>query len=316
MKKIVIIALSTILSAAALSAQDMASATDAYNNASTSLSMGDNAGAIGYFQEALQILEALGDEAGEEGATMIATCRDRIPRLTLQIGKDYIQAKEYDNAVTQLNEAVKVGKEYANEEVVAEATDLIPQVYLQKGNDLIKAKDFAGAAESYRQSVAIDSTNGMASLMLGSALAATGDIIGAEDAYNMAIRNGQQKNAVKQLSNLYLKLSSASLKAKKYEDAVNQALKANEYLENATAMKVAGTASAQLQKNSDAIKYLEQYTLLSPNARDLDDMYYTIAVLAQQSGDTAKACGYYQKITANPKYGETAKAQITALKCN
>ena len=114
MKKIVIIALSTILSAAALSAQDMASATDAYNNASTSLSMGDNAGAIGYFQEALQILEALGDEAGEEGATMIATCRDRIPRLTLQIGKDYIQAKEYDNAVTQLNEAVKVGKEYAN----------------------------------------------------------------------------------------------------------------------------------------------------------------------------------------------------------
>ena len=97
---------------------------------------------------------------------------------------------------------------------------------------------------------------------------------------------------------------------------VASALAANEYMENPTSMKIAGTASAQLQKNTDAIAYLEQYTLLAPNARDVDDMYYTIAVLAQQGGDNAKACGYYQKLTGNAKYGETAKQQITALKCN
>ena len=52
------------------------------------------------------------------------------------------------------------------------------------------------------------------------------------------------------------------------------------------------------------------------NATTAFNMYYTIAVLAQQSGDNAKACGYYQKLTGNAKYGETAKQQITALKCN
>lgn len=312
MKKIILIALSLAVSAVSLSAQDMAAATDAFNNGATALSMGDNQGAIDYFKQALPLAEA----CGEEGAEIVATCKDRIPRLVLAIGKDYIQATEYDKAIQQLQEAVNAGKEYENAEVVADATELIPQVYLQKGNTLFKSKDFAGAVESYEKSVAIDSTNGMACLMLGQALAASGNLPGAENAYKMAMRNGQQQNAVKQLSNTYIKLSAASLKAKDYQGAIDYALKSNEYLENATAMQVAGQASLQLQKNDDAISYFEKYVALAPTARNVNDIFYSIAVLAQQGGDNAKACGYYQKITSDPKYGETAKQQIAALKCN
>ena len=312
MKKIIIIALSLAVSAVSLSAQDMAAATETYNNGATALSMGDNDGALQYFRDALTMAEA----CGEDGADIVTNCKDIIPKIVLSIAKDEIKAGNYDNAVAKLDEAINAGKEYGNAEVETEAGELLPQVYIQKGNTLLKAKDFVGAAESYSQSVKVDSTNGMASLRLGMALASAGDIAGAEDAYNAAIRHGQQSNAVKQLSNMYLKLAAASLKAKKYEDAVANALAANEYMENATSMKIAGTASAQLQKNTDAIAYLEQYTLLAPNARDVDDMYYTIAVLAQQGGDNAKACGYYQKLTGSAKYGETAKQQITALKCN
>ena len=312
MKKIILIALSLAVSAVSLSAQDMAAATDAFNNGATALSMGDNQGAIDYFKQALPLAEA----CGEEGAEIVATSKDRVPRLVLAIGKDYIQATEYDKAIQQLQEAVNAGKEYENAEVVADATELIPQVYLQKGNTLFKSKDFAGAVESYEKSVAIDSTNGMACLMLGQALAAAGNLPGAENAYKMAMRNGQQQNAVKQLSNTYIKLSAASLKAKDYQGAIDYALKSNEYLENATAMQVAGQASLQLQKNDDAISYFEKYVALAPTARNVNDIFYSIAVLAQQGGDNAKACGYYQKITSDPKYGETAKQQIAALKCN
>lgn len=312
MKKIILIALSLAVSAVSLSAQDMAAATDAFNNGATALSMGDNQGAIDYFKQALPLAEA----CGAEGAEIVATCKDRIPRLVLAIGKDYIQATEYDKAIQQLQEAVNAGKEYENAEVVADATELIPQVYLQKGNTLFKSKDFAGAVESYEKSVAIDSTNGMACLMLGQALAAAGNLPGAENAYKMAMRNGQQQNAVKQLSNTYIKLSAASLKAKDYQGAIDYALKSNEYLENATAMQVAGQASLQLQKNDEAISYFEKYVALAPTARNVNDIFYSIAVLAQQGGDNAKACGYYQKITSDPKYGETAKQQIAALKCN
>ena len=312
MKKIILTALSLAIAAAALSAQDMATATETYNNGATALSMGDNDGALQYFRDALAQAEA----CGEDGAEIVANCKDIIPKISLSIAKDLIKAEDYDNAVAKLDEAVKIGEEYQNADVVAEASELIPQVYVQKGNTLLNAKDFAGAADSYKKSIAIDSTNGMASLRLGMALASSGDIAGAEAAYKMAMRNGQEKNAVKQLSTTYIKLSAASLKAKKYDNAIAYALKSNEYAENATAMQVAGQASLQLGKNDDAISYFEKYVALAPTARNVNDIYYSIAVLAQQGGDNAKACGYYQKITSDAKYGETAKQQIATLKCN
>ena len=55
---------------------------------------------------------------------------------------------------------------------------------------------------------------------------------------------------------------------------------------------------------------------LSPNAKNTPDIYYTIAVLAQQDNNKEKACGYYQKVLSHAKYGATAKAQMQALQCN
>lgn len=312
MKKIILIALSLAVSAVSLSAQDMVAATETYNNGATALNMGDNEGALQYFRDALTMAEA----CGEEGADIVANCKGIIPQIALSIAKDKIKAEDYDGAVAQLDEAIKIGEEFQNADVVADAKELIPQVYVQKGNTLINNKDFAGAAESYRKSIEIDSTNGMASLRLGMALASSGQIAEAEEAYKMAMRHGQEKNAVKQLSNTYVKLAASALKTKKYDAAIQYAVKSSEYLENATAMQVAGQAALQLGKSTEAISYFEQYVALAPTARNVNDIYYSIAVLAQQAGDNAKACGYYQKITSDPKYGETAKQQITALKCN
>ena len=312
MKKIILIALSLAVSAVSLSAQDMAAATETYNNGATALNMGDNEGALQYFRDALTMAEACGDE----GADIVANCKSYIPVIALSIAKGEIKDGKYDEAVTKLDEAIKIAGEFDNADVAAEATDLIPQVYLQKGNTLLNNKDFAGAAESYQKAVEIDSTNGTACLRLGMALTNAGKIAEAENAYKMAMRHGQQANAVKQLSSTYLKLAASALKAKNYDAAISYALKSNEYAENATAMQVAGQASVQLQKNDDAISYFEKYVALSPNARNVNDIFYSIAVLAQQAGDNGKACSYYQKLTSHPTYGETAKQQIAALKCN
>lgn len=312
MKKIILIALSLAISAVSLSAQDMAAATETYNNGATALNMGDNEGALQYFRDALTMAEACGDE----GAEIVANCKSYIPVISLSIAKGEIKDGNYDTAVTKLNEAIKIAGEFDNADVAAEAESLIPQVYLQQGNTLLKAQDFAGAAASYQKSVEIDSTNGMACLRLGQALASAGKIDEAVNAYTMAMRHGQEKNAVKQISNVYIKLAASALKAKNYQGAVDNALKSNEYAESSTAMQVAGQASLQLGKTADAISYFEKYVALAPNARNVNDIYYSIAVLAQQEGDNAKACGYYQKLTSHPTYGETAKQQITALKCN
>ena len=62
MKKIIFIALSFILSAGIVSAQDMATATETYNSAAGAVSMGDYQSALGYFQQALEMGEACGEE--------------------------------------------------------------------------------------------------------------------------------------------------------------------------------------------------------------------------------------------------------------
>lgn len=312
MKKAILIILSSAIAAVTLSAQDMATATETFNNGATAQNMGDYDSALNYYREAMTMAEA----CGEEGADIVANCKTYIPVLTLAIAKNQIKSEAYDEALAKLDEAIKIAEEYENVEVSAEATELIPQVYLQKGNTLLNNKDFAGAAESYQKAVEIDSTNGTACLRLGMALTNAGKIAEAENAYKMAMRHGQQANAVKQLSSTYLKLAASALKAKNYDAAISYALKSNEYSENATAMQVAGQASVQLQKNDDAISYFEKYVALSPNARNVNDIFYSIAVLAQQAGDNGKACSYYQKLTSHPTYGETAKQQIAALKCN
>lgn len=312
MKKFFLFLAAVALAAGSMAAQDMAQATETYNNGAMSLQMGDNASALAYFEQAL----TMGEACGEEGAELVNNCKDIIPQVTLAIAKDLIQAEKYDEAVPQLQKAAEVAETYAKPEVADEATGLIPQVYMQQGNTLLNAKDYDGAIAAYQKTVAVDPDNGNAYLRLGMAYGASGKIADAEKAYASAIQHGMESQASKQLSNLYVKLSASYLKLKKYQEAIDAALKSNEYNENATAMKVAGTAASQLKNNADAVKYLEAYLALSPNAKDANQMYYTIAALSQMLGDNAKACGYYQKITGDPKFGPTAKQQIAALKCN
>lgn len=312
MKKIFLTIAAAILAAGAVAAQDMQQATDTYNNGAMALQMGDNAGALESFRQALTMAEA----CGEEGADIVNNCKDIIPKVELAIAKDLIKAEDYTKAVEQLNTAIASAKQYSNADVETEAAELIPQVYMSEAGQLLNTKDYAGAAAAYEKVVAIDSTNGTALLRLGMAYGASNKLAEAEKAYTAAMRHGEEKNAVKQLSNMYVKLAAANLKAKKYNEAVDFALKSNGYLENATAMQVAGTAATQLGNTADAVKYLESYIALAPNARNLNQMYYTVAVLAQQLGDNAKACGYYQKIAGDAKFGATAKQQMEALKCN
>lgn len=312
MKKTFITLAAAVLTAGAAFAQDMQQATDTYNNGAMALQMGDNTGALNYFKEALSQAEACG-EAGVEVAT---NCKNIIPDVQLSIAKDLIKDADYAKALEQLDTAIASAKEYSDTEVETEAQELIPQVYTAQGNSLLKNKDYDGAVAAYQKIIDADPANGSAYIRLGAAYSAAGKLAEAEAAFTSAMQNGQESQAVKQLSTMYLKAALADLKAKKYDDSIAHALKSNEYQENATAMQIAGQAATALGKNADALKYTESYIALSPNARNINDMYYTAAVLAQQLGDTAKACGYYQKVANDAKYGATAKQQITALKCN
>ena len=307
MKKIFMFFAAVVMAAGIASAQDINSVTETYNNGAMELEMGNKEAALGYFQAAL----AAAEELGEEGMQIAENCKNTIPVLMGSIAKDLIKAEQFDAAIEQLNKTIEACNTLGHD--IEEYKGLIQQTLMAKGNDLINNKDFAAAIEVYNQIMAEDPTNAMASLRLGMAYGATGNTEAAEAAYLVAAETGQEKNAYKQLSNLLVKQAAAVLKTKKYAEAIELALKSNEYLENATAMKVAGTAASALQKNEDAIKYLEKYLELSPNAKDAAQMKYTIAATAQVMGDKEKAKTYYQQILTDPKFGPTAAEQIKTL---
>ena len=309
MKKIFLLFTAAALSAGMVFAQDINQATENYNNGAMELNMGNNDAAITYFQTALEMAEAL----GEEGAEVAANCRNIIPAIYLSSAKEQIKAENYDAAVEQLNKAIEAAGKYENPEVADDANALMPQVYLSKGNGFLQAKNFPEAEVAYQKAIELDATNGMAYFRLGQVLASQNKVAEAEAAYVQAAANGQEKNANKQLSTMFVKLAQAASKAKKYQETIDYAAKSNQYLENANAYRFAASASQQLGKNDDCIANYVKYLELSPNAKDAAGVKFTIAALYQQGGDKAKAKEYYQMVSTDPQYGPSAQEQLKTL---
>ena len=314
MKKLIII-VASMLCAGMVYAQDLASVTEIYNSAITANEAGNVEMALQNFKDALVQAEAL----GEEGAEIAQNCKSSIPILMFSLAKKAVNDAEYDKAIAGLKETAEVAKKYGADDIAVEATDLVPQVLMQKANGFFNDKDFAAAADAYKAVLAEDAKNGMASLRLGAALKGLGDKEGALAAFREAIANGQEKAGAKQFVNLLQQEASANLKAKKYDEAIANALASNEFGENAKAFQIAGTAASNGGKLKESIEYFEKYIQIAPDAKNAGDILFSIAVSYQKLKDNDKAKEYYQKAVANPakinpKNLEAAKAQIAAIK--
>ena len=309
MKKIVMLFAAAAMTVSVAFAQDINAVTETYNNGAMELEMGNKEAALGYFQAALTEAEALGDA----GIEIAENCKMTIPVVMISLANDLIEASEYDAATEWLTKAEEAATLYGDTEKAADAAAKKNQVLMKQAADLLKAKDYTNAIVVYEQIMAIDPTNGRAALQMGQAYNASGNQEKAEEAFNIAAANGQEKQANKQLSNLYIKKASAALKAKKTQEAYDFAVKSNEYLENANAYKIAGQCSMTLGKTAEGLPFLEKYVELSPNAKDANQMRFNIAATAQKLGDKEKAKAYYEQVLTDPKFGPQAQAQLNAL---
>lgn len=313
MKKFVLTLAAMIMAAGLVSAQDLSTATETYNNAAEQLNLGNKEEALASFQEALSMGESLGDD----GAELVANCKKIIPSIVLSLGKELYNAQDFAGALAKMNEADAIAKEYGNDEVVAEIAELLPQVNINKAmteaNDAFKAKDLAKAVEGYKEVLSLDTENGAAALRVVQCLANLGDIEGAKGYLETAEANGQGENAKKVLGGALLKQAAANLKAGKNAEAVAAAVESAEYAENAQAFLVAGQAASKLGKDADAIKYYEQFLEASPEAKNAGAITFTVGALYQKLGNKAKAVEFYNKVVNDPKFGEQAKQLVASL---
>ena len=313
MKKLILVLATALLSAGIMSAQDLAQATEMYNNGANALTTGDKKSALEYFQKAYDMGKAIGDEAEE----LVKNCKQAIPTVMLSIAKELSNNQEYDKALEQIQAAITVAKDFAVSEVEEEATSLLPQIELMKdmdaANDAFNAKDLTGAAALYNKVLEADPSNGPASIRLVQCLANAGKIDEAKAALATAEANGQGENAKKVIGGALLKVAASDLKEKKFAEALANAVQVNDYMENAQAFLVAGQASQQLKKNADAIKYFEQYLAAAPTAKNANAITFTVGALYQGAGNKVKALENYKKVVNDPKWGVQAKQMIDAL---
>ena len=300
-----------VLAAGIASAQDMAQATELYNNGATAITMKNWTEALDCFQKAL----AMGTEIGEEADELVANCKTAIPGVALEIAKDLIKENKFDEALAKTEEVAKIAEEYGNEDVALQATKLQPDILLRKGAFAEEGadKDYATAADCYAKAYAIDTTAGKTALRLGAALKKLGKNEEAIQAFQHAGWNGEEEVANKQISTIYLQDAQVAYKAKKFADAIKAAEKANAIAENPTAYLIAGQSAQGLKKNADAIKNFEKYLELKPTASNANGIAFTVAALYQQQGNKGKALEFYKKVENDAKFGAQAKQQITAL---
>jgi tetratricopeptide (TPR) repeat protein len=311
MKKIFLLFTAAMMTLSVASAQDINEATTNYNNGATELQMGNLEAALTYFQTALQMGESLGEPAAE----LVANCKTAICSVTLAQAKDLYNAKDFAAAVEAFNKAKEVAEGYGDAEVAAEAEELAAQAnklqYNTAGTAALRAKDYPTAIEAFKKVLELEPDNGNAAVQLGQAYYRSGQFDAAIEALTVAQANGQEDNAAKLLSQVYLKKAQAASKAKDYNGAIELCLKSNEYVESGNAYRVAASAAQKLGNNADTIKYYEKYLELSPKAKDFGGVAYTIAVLYQQEGNNAKAKEFYEKIVNDPQYGAAAKEFIS-----
>ena len=309
MKKIILLFAAAVMAAGVASAQDINKAIELANSGNEAFQMGEFELAINAFKESLTIAEGL----GEEGAEHANTCKTALCNLYLANAKSLIKASDFEGALAKLEETIAVAGGYGEEATVEDAKELIPQVYMQKGNIAYKAKDMAGAIAAYTKVLEINPANGDAYIVLGRAYAATGKVEEAVAAYENAMANGEEATAKKQLSTLFLKKAQACAKAKDNKGTIDNALKANSYVENANAYKLAAGAAQKMGSNAQCIEFYNKYLEIKPDAKDAAGVTFTIAALYQQDGNKAKAIEYYEKVASDPQYGASAQEQLKVL---
>ncbi len=300
-------------------AQDIETAVNAYNEAGTILNEGSVSEALPKFLECLEMAKTL----GEEGSNVVTDCQTIIPQIYMKLGEEAAEASEYDTAIENFRNVIKTATEYGNCADEAErAQTLVPKMLMAKGGALLNNKQFDDAAAAFKEVAIADSTNVTARMRLGLAQVGGGDFDSAIESFSDAASIAGEdtkdyKDAMKQISNCYLKKAVSCQKAKDMRGMMENAQHSAQAMDTPNAEKLIGISALNLKQYDIAIDAFEAYLALSPNAKDKSQIIYQLASAYEGRKDRAKACSYYKQIVDDAKFGAVAKYKVDEeLKCN
>lgn len=303
----------SLLFSASIMAQDVASATKLYNEGATLLNDGNKTEALAVFEKALAEADLVGPDAME----VAENCKTIICTLHLAMAKELISDKNNDAALEALKNTIQKSEEFGQYDTAEEAIDLTSKLYMSIGNTALTQGNFEEAIKQYDLSLEYKPNNGIVYLRKGMAYSRLENEEATVEAFNKAAENGQKTAAANELSKYYLKAAAENLKAKKYDEAYTAAQKSHAVKNSSQALYISGISAFYQKKYAETIDALEEYIAANPNSKDANQAMYQLAVSYENTGNKAKACGYYKQIMKDPVLGEFATHKVNVeLKCN
>lgn len=248
----------------------------------------------------------------EQAATWMEQAAIAIPTLKMRSGKSFVET-DLDKAITELNFAIGLCKEYPNEAVAEECTGLLAQLYLKKGNDLFREKKYDVAITELDMSLAINPNNLTALWVKYNCyrgLSKVDDMIAVYNKMNeVAPEDKNTEQAKSLIGKQYVRLGNADVKAQKNAAAIEKYKLSLAYeVDPGTYASMASVYNV-LKQYDNALAACESGLALNPEKPDA--LYLQQGVALFSKGDKAKACEIFKTIK-EPVYAK----QASAYPCN
>ncbi len=257
-------------------------------------------------------------EAEESDAALqcVENAKKLLPVAYMQNGIKFIGAKNYDEAIKNLNIAASKAKNYNNAKVAQAANNAIAKVYQVQGGELFNADDFAGAAAIFAKGYAANKRNTDLAMLLAESYF-------KQDLYNegmkvctevLALPNmpalEKGKAEAKAKMNLYTNNKIATLQQANDFDGI---IAMSETLEDkALAQKVAVQAYLLKKDYDKVIELGEAAAEAQTDEADKSAVYFQLGTAYNAKEMKDKAVAALSKVTAGPSV-EAAKAAIAGL---
>ena len=307
-------ALFSLIFAVGAQAQDINQAIE-FNNKGAEAAKSQNwATAISEFNQALTILNQLGEDGD---ADMTQQIKDLIPSLHYFLGQELAKNSKIDDAIAELNKAIEMAKKYDDFGTTAvDSKKLIDQLNLSAATNLLNDKKYEEAIAAFKKVLETDPENGTFYLYIGVAYASLGTESEAITAYQKANDLGN-KDAGTRLANIYLTQAQNAMREQKWQNMYDLSQKAAEVTpDNANVIKFIGISAFQLKKYNEAVPALEKTLAANPNAADKNTTIYRLAQSLEAQNKNGQACGYYKQLLTDANFKETAEHKIkNVLKC-
>ena len=319
MKVLVFFGVAVLALTLSATAQTKEEAANLYNVGFAAFNTNKYSVAITNFDQALDIVIKIGDEANDIRDNIIKL----LPSCHYQLATALNKNKKFVEAIAMFNKTAEVARKFNDQSMVSKALDNIPPLYRILGNQEYVAKNYEKAKQYYNLGLKLNPDATQTILELGLVYNKQAKQDSALICFDKVIEVGTRINkpddvmkAKNQARDLFLLKASNAEKAGMYEDAITEYQNALKYApDNEAVYYKMAFANYNLARWADAEKAANKSLEYTLNLPEKAKVYFLLAGIAEAMRDIPNACVNYKNAVRNPKYKAQATARMVALKC-